>query len=115
MRTEIKGCLAMTQRQATSHVQTARRPVRVVLLSVLLGFDRLIAFASGIRQQERAGLDPSGTLLHKPTGESTTYSTVNGGIDITGTFFQSLWSNGLSCVSCHHLGDGMSVSAANVQ
>jgi hypothetical protein len=60
-------------------------------------------------------LIPNGTFFLDPTGESEMYSTINGGIDLTGPFFQSLGTNGRSCGSCHQPSDGMSVSAANVQ
>ena len=49
-----------------------------------------------------------------PTGVIRTYN-VNGDIDLTGSFFQSLGSNGRSCGSCHQPSDAMSVSAAHVQ
>ncbi len=58
---------------------------------------------------------PNGTLFFNPGGASQTYSTVGGGIDQTGPFFQSLGTNGRSCGSCHQPSDGMSVSALNVQ
>lgn len=50
-----------------------------------------------------------------PNGASQTYSANGGGIDLTGPFFQSMGTNGRSCSTCHQPGDGMSVSAANVQ
>jgi cytochrome c peroxidase len=104
----------MTRRQATIHARTAR-PGRVVLFSVLLVFAVLIAVAGVRGQQKKSGLIPNGTLFQNPTGDSTTYSTANGGIDLTGPFFQSLGTNGRSCASCHQPSDAMSVSAANVQ
>src|SRR5579875_1633617 len=58
---------------------------------------------------------PNGTLFLNPSGASQTYSTVGGGIDETGPFFQSLGTNGRSCGSCHQPSDGMSISALNVQ
>jgi hypothetical protein len=58
---------------------------------------------------------PNGTFFANPTGSSETYSTVGGGIDQTGPFFQSLGTNGRSCATCHQPSDGMSVSAAHVQ
>ena len=58
---------------------------------------------------------PNGVLFPNPNGASQTYSTVNGGIDETGPFFESLGTNGRSCASCHQPSDGMTVSAANVQ
>ncbi len=58
---------------------------------------------------------PNGTPLLNPGGASQTFSTVGGGIDETGPFFQSLGTNGRSCVTCHQPSDGMSVAAASVQ
>ncbi len=57
----------------------------------------------------------NGTSFFNLGGASQTYSTVGGGIDLTGPFFQSLGSNGRSCGSCHQPSDGMSVSALDVQ
>ena len=58
---------------------------------------------------------PNGTSFLNLGGASQTYSTVGGGIDQTGLFFQSLGTNGRSCGSCHRPSDGMSVSALDVQ
>jgi cytochrome c peroxidase len=58
---------------------------------------------------------PNGTSFLNPGGASQTYSTIGGGIDETGLFFQSLGTNGRSCGSCHQPSDGMSVSALDVQ
>src|SRR5215471_9840370 len=58
---------------------------------------------------------PNGTRFPNPGGASQTFSTIGGGLDQTGPFFQSLGTNGRSCGSCHQPSDGMSVSAANVQ
>lgn len=58
---------------------------------------------------------PNGTFFANPNGASETYSTTGGGIDLTGSFFQSLGTNGRACVTCHQPSDGMSVAAANVQ
>jgi hypothetical protein len=58
---------------------------------------------------------PNGVFLLNPNGASQTYSAMNGGIDLTGPFFQSLGTNGRSCATCHVPGDGMSISAADVQ
>src|SRR5690242_5708081 len=44
---------------------------------------------------------PNGTFFANPTGESETYGTAGGGIDVTGPFFQSLGTNGRSCATCH--------------
>lgn len=58
---------------------------------------------------------PNGVFFANPGGASETYSTIGGGIDLTGPFFQSLGTNGRSCGSCHQPSDGMSVSAAHIQ
>jgi cytochrome c peroxidase len=57
---------------------------------------------------------PNGILFPNPNGASQTYSTNNGGIEMTGPFFQSMGTNGRTCATCHQPGDGMSVSAADV-
>jgi len=57
----------------------------------------------------------NGTPFLNVGGASETYSSVGGGIDQTGLFFQSLGSNGRSCATCHQPSDGMSVSALNLQ
>ena len=54
-----------------------------------------------------AGFPDSGGVIR-------TFS-ANGNIDLTGSFFQSLGTNGRSCGTCHQPGDAMSVSAAHVQ
>jgi cytochrome c peroxidase len=58
---------------------------------------------------------PNGTSFLNLGGASQTYSTVGGGIDQRGLFFQSLGTNGRSCGSCHQPSDAMSVSALHVQ
>ena len=58
---------------------------------------------------------PNGTFFTNSGGASETYSTVGGGIDVTGPFFQSLGTNGRSCGSCHQPSDGMSIAAASVE
>src|SRR5215475_8422913 len=57
---------------------------------------------------------PNGAHFPNPGGTASTISTA-GSVDLTGPFFQSLGTNGRSCGSCHQPGDGMSVSAGNVQ
>lgn len=90
-----------------------RRYRRVLFTAVLLAGATLIAMVS-VKGQQFTFI-PNGTLVVNPTGEAETYSTGNGGIDLTGPFFQILGSNGRSCATCHQPSDGMSVSAASVQ
>lgn len=58
---------------------------------------------------------PNGLFFPNANGASQTYSASNGGIDLTGLFFQSLGTNGRTCGTCHQPSDGMSVSALNVE
>lgn len=58
---------------------------------------------------------PNGVFFPNPNGASQTYSTVGGGIDQTGPFFQSMGTNGRSCATCHQPSDGMSIAAEEVQ
>jgi cytochrome c peroxidase len=90
-----------------------RRYRRVLFTAVLLAGATLIAIVSVTGQQFT--FIPNGTFFVDPTGASETDSTISGGIDLTGPFFQSLGTNGRSCGTCHQPSDGMSVSAANVQ
>jgi cytochrome c peroxidase len=57
---------------------------------------------------------PNNAAFSDPTGTVSTFN-VNGSIDLTNPFFQSLGTNGRSCGTCHQPSDGMSVSAAHVQ
>jgi cytochrome c peroxidase len=79
----------------------------VATISVLVG-------ASGQPNALRAFI-PNGFFFLNPNGASQTYSTINGGIDQTGPFFQSLGTNGRACSTCHQPSDGMTVSAAGVE
>ncbi len=97
-----------TNRSLSVHQRGPRILSAVFLAAATL---MLIAAVSG----QQITLIPNGTFLGNPNGASETYSTIGGGIDLTGPFFQSLGTNGRSCGSCHQPGDGMSVSAAHVQ
>jgi cytochrome c peroxidase len=90
---------------------------RVAAASLLVGGVMLtiVGTVSGQLLPSNQTFIPNGTLFLNPGGASQTYSTVAGGIDETGLFFQSLGTNGRSCGSCHQPGDGMSVSALDVQ
>jgi cytochrome c peroxidase len=71
--------------------------------------------AMGATSSQQVNFIPNGTFFPNPGGASETYSTVAGGIDETGPFFQSLGTNGRTCASCHQPDQGMSISAAGVQ
>jgi len=91
-----------------------KRQSRLVAINVvLLAAATLMAIA--VVKGQPFSFIPNGVLFPNPGGASQTYSTANGGIDLTGPFFQSIGTNGRSCGSCHQPSDGMSVSAANVE
>ena len=94
-------------------VSGTRRYKRNVLCGVFVVAATLLAIV-GVSGQQFTFI-PNGTFFANPTGASETYSTVGGGIDLTGPFFQSLGTNGRSCASCHQPSDAMSIAAANVQ
>jgi hypothetical protein len=49
-----------------------------------------------------------------PTGQSSSFSTA-GSVDLTGSFFQSLGTNGRTCETCHLASDGWTVSARSAK
>jgi cytochrome c peroxidase len=91
----------------------SRQSKHCLLSGSLLVIATLLAIVGVSGKQ--ISLIPNGTFFANLSGESETYSTINGGIDLTGPFFQSLGTNGRACVTCHQPSDGMSVAAANVQ
>jgi cytochrome c peroxidase len=90
-----------------------RRYKRSIICTIFLAVAVLMVIAAASGQQ--FSFIPNGVFFPNPGGASQTYSTVGGGIDLTGPFFQVLGTNGRSCGTCHQPSDGMSVSAANVQ
>ena len=57
---------------------------------------------------------PNMLRFANPGGFAATFSRT-GSVDLTGPFFQSLGSNGRSCVSCHQPGDGWTITPAHLQ
>ena len=93
---------------------------RSIIGAVVLGASVVLVAVAVVNGQDGGPIVfvpfiPNGTLFPNSAGASATFSTIGGGIDQTGPFFQSLGTNGRSCGSCHQPSDGMSVSAANVQ
>ena len=89
---------------------------RYTLAVVLLGAALLVAIAVASGQQiPFVTFIPNGVFFPNPDGASQTYSANEGGIDLTGPFFQSLGTNGRTCGTCHQPSDGMSVSARHIQ
>ena len=58
---------------------------------------------------------PNLSPLPNGSGFVETYHVNNAPISLTGAFFQSLGTNGLSCASCHLPTEGWSISAEEVQ
>ena len=98
---------------------SVQRHKRVITVAALAAVAILIAFPGASGQQgpfaRLFSFIPNGVFFLNPNGASQTYSANDGGIDLTGPFFQSLGTNGRSCGTCHQPSDGMSISAANVQ
>jgi cytochrome c peroxidase len=93
-----------------------RRGRNRVAVTIFLALALLIVVAAVSGQQiPFVTFIPDGVFFPNADGASQTYSTTNGGIDLTGPFFQSLGTNGRRCGTCHQPSDGMSISAANVQ
>jgi cytochrome c peroxidase len=90
-----------------------QRHRRVVSIAVLVPAAMLTVIA--IVKGHEFSFIHNGVFFPNPGGASQTYSTKNGGIDLTGPFFQSMGTNGRSCGTCHQPSDGMSISAASVQ
>jgi cytochrome c peroxidase len=91
----------------------SRHYKRNLLSGVFLVLATLLAIV-GVSGQQSTFI-PNGAFFGNPNGASETYSTIGGGINLTGPFFQSLGTNDRSCATCHQPSDAMSVAAANVQ
>ena len=104
----LKGCVSM--RTVSARLPRFTHPAsvlastfrsqykRVVISGILFTVAMFIATAAISRQP--TNFIPNGTPLRNPGGASETYSTIGGGIDQTGPFFQSLGTNGRSYASC---------------
>lgn len=90
-----------------------RRYKRNLLSAVFVLAATLLAIVGVNGQQLR--FIPNGTFFPNPSGALQTYSTANGGIDLTGPFFQSLGTNGRSCGTCHQPSDAFSVTPPHIQ
>ena len=102
---------------ARSSLRTEKRQRTIATAAA---FVAALAVVAGVNGQDRGEIPrkpfiPNGAVFLNPNGASQTYSTIGGGIDQTGPFFQSLGTNGRSCSTCHQPNDGMSVSAAHVE
>jgi cytochrome c peroxidase len=86
---------------------------RTAITGILFAVAMLVAL--GATSSQPTNFIRNGTLLGNSNGASETYSTIAGGIDETGPFFQNMGTNGRTCASCHQPDQGMSISAAGVQ
>jgi cytochrome c peroxidase len=108
---------SVSQLFARSSRRMGKRRRSIATAATLVAALAVVAAVNGQDRGEmpRGPFIPNGAVFLNPNGASQTYSTIGGGIDQTGPFFQSLGTNGRSCASCHQPSDGMSVSAAHVQ
>jgi cytochrome c peroxidase len=90
--------------QATRHVKPVHCWITGLLLTVVIASASI--YAGSTLPNPLQTLDRTGVL--------STYSTA-GGIDTTNPFFQSIGSNGRSCVSCHQPADGWTVNPDHVR
>jgi hypothetical protein len=58
--------------------------------------------------------NPNELPAPNPRGFAATFST-QGGVDLTGEYFQAQGTNGRSCETCHIAGDAWSISAATIR
>ncbi len=94
----------------------AIKPGRLVTLSAILVAGAMLSGIASLKGQfpSIVSFIPNGILFPNANGASQTYSSNGGGINLTGPFFQSMGTNGRTCGTCHQPGDGMSVSAVDV-
>jgi cytochrome c peroxidase len=83
---------------------TASRSKKLVLAVVLLGLATAVS----------AAVIPQLFAFFDPTGVIATYN-LNGPLDHTNPFFQSLGTNGRSCGTCHIASNAMGLSTQNIQ
>jgi cytochrome c peroxidase len=101
--------------QFLSRLWSVRRNRRMAVSAALVAGMALVAIAAGNGQFPYFNnFIPNGILFPNQNGASQTYSANEGGIDLTGPFFQSMGTNGRTCGTCHQPSDAMSVSAADV-
>lgn len=91
-------------KQLRAHSRVRRRVVVSVAAIIILGAGTAIADI----------FVPNLFPFPDFTGFSATNSTT-GSVDLSGPFFQSLGTNGRSCVTCHAPGTGFGLSAADAQ
>jgi hypothetical protein len=89
------------------------RKSRINVRKLRIATTLLVVVASGAAVFAGSNL-PNPLITVNGSGLISTYSTV-GGIDTSNPFFQSLGTNGRSCVSCHQPGDGWTVTPPHTQ
>ncbi len=89
------------------------RKSRIHVRKSMIATTLLLAVASGAAVFAGSNL-PNPLITVNGSGLMSTYSTV-GGIDTSSPFFQSLGTNGRSCVSCHQPGDGWTATPPHIQ
>lgn len=114
MPTSSRSAVSQSIRFLLTLCTTLRRRQRSFGITASLILCLFVLAAAAVKGDQFSFI-PNGVFFFNTNGASQTYSTVGGGIDLTGPFFQSLGTNGRSCSTCHQPSDGMSVSAASVE
>jgi cytochrome c peroxidase len=115
-RRRIAVLFSRMYRLDADRLRDALKHKRIVTCSLFLATAMLMAVAAVSGGQiPFLNFLPNGLFFPNPQGASQTYNANGGGIDTTGPFFQSIGTNGRSCSTCHQPGDGMSISAGNVE
>src|ERR1041385_2139640 len=92
-----------------------RRTLRPLsLLSLSLSLSLAAACGPGEGEPLEASELSSGLQVANGSGTSETF-TATGRIDTSNEFFQSLGTNGRSCVTCHDPGDNWTIVPARLQ
>lgn len=99
----------------TAH-QTASRAVRTFShpLATLAILGVSVAACAPAEQEDDVTAQSAALMVGNATGTSQTF-TASGTIDTSNAFFQSLGTNGRSCVTCHDPNDNWSIVPASLQ
>ena len=95
-------------------LSNSKQASRRVLSGGSLALAVALIFASPRTSPSEPSFSPNNLPFRNSSGFHATFSTA-GSIDLRNEFFQSLGTNGRSCVSCHRLEEGWSITPAEVQ
>ncbi len=90
------------------------RRIRLAMGLVSLAFAAVLALGPTAVAIAKNTILQNNKKFENPTGKSSSFSRT-GSIDLTGSFFQSLGTNGRTCETCHLASDGWTVSARSAR